>query len=388
MFSKLLKPKSDQAVPVCKPLSDAQLRDRVRGSIFAGAVGDALGYPIEFWNEKRIFGQYGKKGIRQYHMDPTTGTAIISDDTQMTLFTISSLLFGMYRQNERGVSADPRHYAMFAYLGWLVTQTTDYSQKALSAMEDFPGWASFLVKDVPELDHRRAPGITCLSALNIRKEQLDNHEHIGDYTRSKINDSKGCGGIMRVAPLGLVMHHDHIDRLDMEGAQLAAITHSHSLGYMCAAVLTHILSRILRPGTEMTLKQIVEEARDTVAALFREDPHIDELTRIIDLSIALSENNKSDLSNIHKIGEGWVGEETLGIAIYCSLKYQNDFSKAITVSVNHKGDSDSTGAVTGNIMGALVGYDAIEEKWKKDLELGAFILDSADKLYDAFCVTY
>ena len=63
MFSKLLKPKSDQAVPVCKPLSDAQLRDRVRGSIFAGAVGDALGYPIEFWNEKRIFGQYGKKGI-------------------------------------------------------------------------------------------------------------------------------------------------------------------------------------------------------------------------------------------------------------------------------------------------------------------------------------
>lgn len=105
-----------------------------------------------------------------------------------------------------------------------------------------------------------------------------------------------------------------------------------------------------------------------------------EIIRIIDLAIEISENNDSDLDNIHKLGEGWVAEETLGIALYCALKYQNDFSKALIVSVNHNGDSDSTGAVTGNIMGALVGYDAIPGKWKKNLELADVILEMADDL--------
>ena len=70
----------------------------------------------------------------------------------------------------------------------------------------------------------------------------------------------------------------------------------------------------------------------------------------------------------------------MAIAVYCALKYQNDFSKAIIAAVNHKGDSDSTGAVTGNILGALVGYDAIEDKWKRNLELHDVILEMADDL--------
>ena len=121
-------------------------------------------------------------------------------------------------------------------------------------------------------------------------------------------------------------------------------------------------------------------SRYTIARLFADDEHIKELTDIIDLAIDLSENNDSDLENIHRLGEGWVAEETLGIALYCSLKYQNDFSKAITVAVNHKGDSDSTGAVTGNIIGALVGYDNIEDKWENDLELSDVILELATDL--------
>ena len=51
-------------------------------------------------------------------------------------------------------------------------------------------------------------------------------------------------------------------------------------------------------------------------------------------------------------------------------------------AVNHKGDSDSTGAVTGNILGALVGYTAIDSKWK-ELELLDVILEVADDLCTA-----
>lgn len=68
----------------------------------------------------------------------------------------------------------------------------------------------------------------------------------------------------------------------------------------------------------------------------------------------------------------------LAIAIYCSLRYKDDFSSGIIAAVNHDGDSDSTGAITGNILGALVGYDAIEEKWKQNLELADIILEMAD----------
>lgn len=126
---------------------------------------------------------------------------------------------------------------------------------------------------------------------------------------------------------------------------------------------------------------MVLEARDSVSKLFAEDKNLPVLVDIIDKAVRLSEKTDTDdLDNIHALGEGWVAEETLGIALYCALKYQNDFSKAMIVSVNHKGDSDSTGAVTGNILGALIGYDAIDSKWKKDLELLDVILEVADDL--------
>lgn len=55
-------------------------QDKLRGSLFGGAVGDALGYAIEFEDEKTIFSQYGKDGIREYTLDTSSKKAIISDD--------------------------------------------------------------------------------------------------------------------------------------------------------------------------------------------------------------------------------------------------------------------------------------------------------------------
>ena len=105
------------------------------------------------------------------------------------------------------------------------------------------------------------------------------------------------------------------------------------------------------------------------------------MTDIIDCAVRLSENDlTNDLDNIHQLGEGWVAEETLGISLYCALRYQDDFSAGIIAAVNHNGDSDSTGAVTGNILGALLGYDRIAEQWKKNLELSDVILEIADDL--------
>ena len=362
--------------PAIKKEKEARL-DAVRGCIYGGAVGDALGYPVEFDSERAIFSRYGSKGITEYETDRRTGKALISDDTQMTLFTANGLLVGDTREAMSGDREWPRVYVTKAYLDWLMTQESSMRKVNRHERNTEEGGYSWLL-DVPELYSRRAPGNTCLSAL----EQEEAGISYEDYIEAKRNNSKGCGGIMRVAPIA-VNYRTDMERLDLEGAQLAAITHGHSLGYMPAAVVVHIINRIVFPpeGKKQSLKEIVLEARDTAAEIFAGDPHLTEMTDIIDLAVKLAEDgSERDLDNIHRLGEGWVAEETLGISLYCALKYQDDFSAGVIASVNHKGDSDSTGAVTGNILGALLGYAAMEEKWKKDLEIADVILEMADDL--------
>lgn len=349
--------------------------DAIRGCIYGGAVGDALGYPVEFLREESIFEIYGPNGITAYRKDRGRGKALISDDTQMSLFTANGLLVGDTRGAMRGIRGEPRGYVAMAYQDWLMTQDSTIEEGSDHPRYSRKSGFSWLL-DVPELYANRAPGNTCLSAL---REQTS----CPDYIAARLNDSKGCGGIMRVAPLAVDYEMADIKILDMEGAQLAAITHGHSLGYMPAAVLVHVINRIVFPpnGTCMSLKETVLEARNTVAQLFANDPHIEALVDIIDRAIDLSENGyPDDLDNIHQLGAGWVAEETLAIALYCALRHQDDFAAGIIAAVNHSGDSDSTGAVTGNILGALLGYKAIPDQWKTDLELSDVILEMADDL--------
>jgi ADP-ribosylglycohydrolase len=261
-----------------------------------------------------------------------------------------------------------------AYQDWLRTQEYSYDEGRYR----HPGICWLL--DVPELFDRRAPGNTCLSALTTQRDTGYVPE---DCIREPMNDKKGCGGVMRIAPMGLIAYGGDMKELDKEGAQIAAVTHGNSLGYMPAAVVTHIIHSIVYGEKERPLREIAAEARDTAAEIFSEEAQLPVMTEIINRAMELAENGEEDLENIHRLGEGWVAEETLGIALYCALRHEDDFSAGIIAAANHRGDSDSTGAVTGNILGALHGFDAMEEKWKQDLELYDVILEMADDLCDA-----
>lgn len=102
--------------------------------------------------------------------------------------------------------------------------------------------------------------------------------------------------------------------------------------------------------------------------------------QLIKKAIELSEKNISDIEAIKDIGEGWVAEETFAIAIYACLKYSNDFENAIICAINHDGDSDSTGSVAGNIIGASLGYSSIPSYYKDNIELKDLILELSDDL--------
>ena len=316
--------------------------DKFRGCLIGGAAGDALGYAVEFKREDEIFSEYGKDGITEHDLILDDDVAEISDDTQMTLFTAEGMLLAVSKSNIPDYISSIRKM----YQCWYQTQSEKYPVQGTKH-------CSQLMR-VPELYYRRCPGTTCMTV------------------EVPINDSKGCGGVMRVAPIGLYFTDTDIsyEYSDMLAAEAAALTHGHDLGFIPAAALAHIVRAVTE--SDIPLKAAINDSIAAMEKLFPKAKHISEFTAIMQKAVQLAETEQDDLSAIHQLGEGWVAEETLAIAVYCALRYQNDFDMALRTAVNHNGDSDSTGA----------GYNAVPKKYKERLELHDLIVKVADHLCD------
>ena len=383
-----------QFVESCKQREEymrLRTKDRIRGSMMAGAAGDALGYTVEFMSRRSIIEQYGSKGITKFDLT-SDGKALVSDDTQMTLFTACGMLMGVTRGYMRGIGGQPEKYVDGAYLDWYYTQT---GRKKNMQTHDFHyTW----LRDLPELAHRRAPGNTCLSACEslLQGKKVQNH-------------SKGCGGIMRVAPMALLMagywsrykSFYNVQQMDEAGAEVAAVTHKHPLAFLPSAMLTHLIYRVIRMEENEIKANIADIALETINVLdniykgeYEEDKHF--LANLTRMAVKLAANSKSDAENIRMLGEGWTGDEAWAIALYCVVRHIGSIEDAIIAAVNHDGDSDSTGAVCGNIMGAIYGYEAMKHKrlfcpqdkeLEQTLELSNIILTLADDLYTSCIIS-
>jgi ADP-ribosyl-[dinitrogen reductase] hydrolase len=159
--------------------------DRFVGCLLGGATGDALGAPVEFNTLDEIRAQFGSTGISDFH--PAYGKlGAITDDTQMTLFTAEGLLRGLVRSRARGIGGAEVAIVHGSYLRWLNTQTKTFDE----AEGSHSGW----LMGHEALWSRRAPGNTCISAL----------ASVTSPGTPANNDSKGCGTVMRVAPIGLL----------------------------------------------------------------------------------------------------------------------------------------------------------------------------------------
>ena len=346
--------------------------DKVKGCLFGGAIGDALGYAVEFDGYRFIVARFGEKGITRFHRSPYAPLGGVSDDTQMTLFTATGLLEGSSRvklEGEKDLRAWEKAVTQH-YLDWKNTQVITKGPKA-----DHP--SSWLFS-VPRLHERRAPGNTCMSALTSL-----------EVGRPVSNNSKGCGGVMRVAPVALC--RDLMDMpasfVTMLGGTVAEVTHLHPLGFMPAALMTDLLRRIMDSDCakdKEALKSCVLAAAESVRGLYGfmypEDWKV--LNGLVDKAVELADADLADVDAIGLLGEGWVGEEALAIALYCALKHYDSFEDAVVAAVNHNGDSDSTGAVCGNILGLVYGYDALPSHFKDHVELSDVLTEVAEDLWN------
>ena len=344
------------------------LKDKIRGCLMAGAAGDALGYEVEFMSRCSILSRFGDNGITAFALD-SNGKALISDDTQMTLFTANGLL------NITRLLIEPKYAVVRAYVDWFYTQVGRKNNMK-----------SCWISDIDTLHSLRAPGNTCISALNDIARGGDPY-----------NNSKGCGGIMRVAPIALYAAvNDGFDEIKV--AQLAAdaseCTHQHPLGFLPASLFAVLLYKVVLMSPKQVREEIDSIVADTVNILDRiyegkyesDKQYLKELTT---KAVRLAHSDIADADAIRELGEGWVAEETWAIALYSAIRHIDSVEDAIIASVNHDGDSDSTGSVCGNIMGAIYGYEHIKERnifcpegktLDDTLELSHIILALADDL--------
>ncbi len=258
-------------------MKEPDYSSRVRGCLLGGAIGDAFGYEVEFDSLAAIRQRFGPAGITE----PVRhrGRLVVSDDTQMTLFTLEGLL----RARAAGCFADfadldpTLEHIRLATLDWHLTQSSGASHARYSgALGRSRG-----------MQARRAPGNTCMAACA--------RGATGTPGRP-INDSKGCGGVMRVAPIGLVREYTVAQAFEV-GLRAAAQTHGHPEGYLPAGALAAIV-RALVEG--LPLPSAVSEA----VALLREQP------RSAPTNEALLAAQAPGAS-VQGLGEGWVGEEAL-----------------------------------------------------------------------------
>lgn len=337
---------------------DPDHRSRIRGSLLAGAIGDALGAPVEFMSLARIRAVAGPAGVTGYLPAYGRSGGAITDDTQMTLFSAEGLLRALVRDTHYGV-VDVAAVVQRAYWRWLVTQGQPWPPGTVSG-PDTSGW----LFAVEALHAERAPGTTCLSALQRGR---------GGTVSEPINDSKGCGAVMRAAPFGLVTWSDPFGL----AVRCAALTHGHPSGYLPAGVLAAVVSAL-------AAGQALDVALDAATTQLREHPDHDETLRALDRARdEAARGGDPSPERIERLGAGWTGHEALAIAVYCA-SVTTDLRAALLLAVNHSGDTDSTGSITGNILGTALGDAALPADLLAGLELGDVITQIADDLAAGF----
>ncbi|MCS7069911.1 MAG: ADP-ribosylglycohydrolase family protein, partial [Anaerolinea sp.] len=270
--------------------------DQAEAILFGLALGDALGRPTEFLDSASIFKNYGAQGILE-PPDP----ALFTDDTQMTLALIEGLLDAGVRSDlDRRMDAVGRRF-----VGWLNSS-----------------------------DNNRAPGMTCMRAVSRLDQGVS-------WRESGRNTSKGCGSAMRVAGIGYLYQDDAVALIETARAS-SSITHGHPCA-AAAAVAAAYAVKLALDGTPVAtfirrIAEVTAEISDEFVQALRRVGHVGGWA--------------DEIAAMRHIGQGWIAEEAVALALYCVLRYPDDYAACVRRAANYEGDSDSIACIAGGIMGA------------------------------------
>jgi ADP-ribosylglycohydrolase len=298
--------------------------NKAKGVMFGLAIGDALGAPTEFLKLDQIRATYGKPGIRDLPVQ-----ALFTDDTQMSVAIAEALV----RAGDEDVESIMK-----------------------AVRDEFIKWSH-----LPET-YTKAPGNTCLKGVANMERGLH-------WTRSGITHSKGCGSAMRVAPIGYLYQHAP-EKLREVAHATGICTHGHPAAD-AACIGAAYLVKLALDG--MAPEKMIDALLSFTNGISKE---WDAAIKKVPECLGWEEEEKA----LSYLGEGWVGEEAVALALYCYLRHPDSYEKVVIRGANTNGDSDSIACIAGSISAAYLGIDAIPPDWVRRIEKSVYLEDLAQHL--------
>jgi ADP-ribosylglycohydrolase len=308
----------------------ASERERAQALLLGVALGDALGWPVEFIDRPGILVKYGRPGILE-PPDP----ALYTDDTQMTAAVAEALVEAGHRDLDVLMGSMARKF-----IGWKRDPSTP----------------------------SRAPGATSIRGVNAL-------ERGAPWREAGVKDSKGCGSCMRVAPVGFFYQGDP-GRLQNIARAQGVLTHRHPTADAACVAGAYLVKLALDGVAPSEYPQRVLKFGYGISAEF--DAAIGRMTAVLAWP-----DEEAALNHIGPTrGGGWIAEEAIAMALYCVMRHPSDYVSAVRLAANITGDSDSVASIAGGLVAARLGCSVIPADWLERLENRQYLIDLANRLAD------
>ncbi|MEV4204055.1 ADP-ribosylglycohydrolase family protein [Nocardia salmonicida] len=351
----------------------------VHGCLLGGAIGDALGAPVETSTLQQIRDEHGHLGVGD-----NADHLRISEETQLTAFTVEALVRGSVRARAKGIGGATLGLLQQGMLVWLRGQVRDVPDQPIALHSS--------LADHAELTEQRGVAVSVYTALREAAERRDPTNPLGTRDRP-INNSKGSGAVMRASPCGFGYAADRggsaLTAIFELGCDAAALTHGHPSGWLPAGTLAALVYQASRGVDTMTA---LDRARAELASY----PHHEETSAALEAAISLAARTsrpgrKPQPEDVEILGRGWIAPEALAIAVFAVLAAESVGGPAhiivrngLLLSVNHSGDSDATGSIAGSLLGARYGRPALPHRWSHTVDARPVL----DRLATDYCTEF
>ncbi|MFE1169795.1 ADP-ribosylglycohydrolase family protein [Nocardiopsis sp. NPDC058789] len=323
--------------------------DRLTGCLIGGAVGDALGAPVEGLGLDQIHERHGPLGLTDY-VEGSYGIGAITDETQLTLRTCDALVRASVRARNGGAGGAVVSTVHASYLEWERIHRDDAPPPPVEAVDP--------------LNAPRGYGAATVAALRQARNRAGG--------AAPVNNSKGCAAVVRVAPCGFGAR-EAAGAFEL-ATRVAALTHGHRTAHLAAGVFAATVWGLVRGGG-------VADSLTAARALLEDRTGHDEVSRALEGATARADTGVPTARDLAELGDGWTSEEALAVAVCVALR-ADDLARdgahpnvsgigrsALRLAVNHSGDSDTLGALCGSLVGARYGVHAFPGHWQSRLEV-------------------
>lgn len=331
------------------------------GCLLGMAVGDAMGYTVDKKTWDEICQDYGPNGLLGY--DLVNGCADITSYTQIAAFLCNALLLGAIRGN-------PEKYSQYMALGlreWAKSQ-----QFRGNTAEKTFCWLA----QVPQMRRRHCMDTRMLDALS--RPTLGTPE-------KPVFRSPFPGALSGAVAVGLCHETVRLEpaQIGQLGAEAVAFTHGEPEAFLSGAFLAVCIARLLQEPQKPMIALYEQVCQDMQLQFADQWPQMDAIVALVRRAITLTKDPElTPLAAMTMLG-CTTAAECLAGAVYATIIHVANFDEAMIVSVNHSGRSGAVGAITGALLGARLGVEALPEFYLESLEPTQVLTELAQDLRQA-----